>query len=113
MQRIIIDEDIRLDLGHTDLVGTLVFDDNGLAIISSTGSAQVLGRPQYASLTGDAHQAAGADQILIEEMGLTSTLPAALIRQGYCEEVARHQGLSAWGADVVELRVLAVMAVAA
>ena len=113
MQRITIDEDIRLDLGHTDLVGTLVFDDFGLAIVSPTGTAQVLGHPQYALLTGGVHQAAAADHILIEEMGLTSTLPAALIGQGYCEEVARHQGLSAWGADVVELKVLALSAVAA
>lgn len=110
MQRITIDEDVRLDLGHTDLVGTLVFDDKGLAIVSPTGSAQVLGRSQYVLVNGSIHEAA-ADHILIEEMGLTSTLPDALVRQGYCEEVARHQDLSAWGVDVVELRVLADVAV--
>lgn len=100
-----IAEDVRLDLGHTDFVGNLVFDGEELALITPSGTAQRLGHRLYTRAPGDVVQAP-AGHILIEELGLTRALPAALVGLGSFQETDRHVGLSFWGADVVELRVM-------
>jgi len=96
----------QLDLGYTDLVGELVFSDAaGLVLVAPSGHPQVLGKRSLADARGG-ELFAPEGHILIEEGGLVKNLPAALIAQGYCIEVARHKGLSDWGFDVVELRVI-------
>jgi hypothetical protein len=99
---ITIAEDVRLDLGHTDLVGTLVFDGGGLVLVTPSGSTHLLG--DHTSMDGKFQAPDG--HILIEEVGLSRTLPAALVALGCFTETERHKGFSAWGADVVELRVI-------
>lgn len=100
-----IEADVRLDLGHTDLVGSLVFDGEELTLITPSGTARCLGRRGYARTPGDVFQAAEA-RVLIEELGLNRALPAALVATGHFLETNRHKDLSFWGADVVELLVI-------
>jgi hypothetical protein len=105
MTALTIAKDVRLDLGHTDLVGTLTYDGEGLVLVTPSGSTQLLGSDLYPSASGEVRQAP-LGCVLIGEMGLHRLLPAALVAQGLCKETARHRGISAWGVDVIELEVL-------
>jgi len=104
MNGITIAEDVRLDLGHTDLVGNLVFDGEGLTLVTPSGTNQLLGHMLFIVKPGEVIQAPEFS-ILIEELGTLRTLPAALVALGGFSEVARHTGVSTWGVDVVELSV--------
>lgn len=104
MTRITIAEDVRLDLGHTDLVGTLVFDGDDLVLIAPSGSRQTLAQRSTSEPGEEIGVAEG--HLLIEEMGLNRLLPTALVALGLFKEVARHSGWSLWGVDVVELDVV-------
>lgn len=101
---ITIAEDVRLDLGHTDLVGTLVLDDDDLVLVAPSGSRQVLST-RLTSEPGD-ETGVAEGHFLIEEMGLQRKLPTALVAIGCFQEIARHKGWSPWGVDVVELALI-------
>ncbi|MET0887107.1 MAG: hypothetical protein ABWX92_11720 [Mycetocola sp.] len=105
MTRITIAEDVRLDLGHTDLVGTLVFEGDDLVLIAPSGTDRVLGQRVF-HVSPENVMEAPAGHVFIEELGLASKLPAALVSLGCFAETNRHAGVTTWGADLVEVDVL-------
>lgn len=104
----VVAEGVWLDLGHTELVGTLVLDDDGLVVINPSGKKQLLGRNTMAGSIGGRMQA-HRGHLLLEESGLLRNLPAALVGSGICEEIARHEGISDSGYAVIELRISALV----
>lgn len=81
-------EDVRLDLGHTDLVGDLVFDGAALSLITAHGTHHALGQRAFIC--------SSCATMFAPESGIGLGL-------GCVRQTRRHACLSLRGAEVVEL----------
>lgn len=107
MSTTILAEKTRLDLGHTDLEGCLVFqkDTGQLVLMSPSGSEQVLGAETFDDCGTELIAQPGC--VFIEAFGLKEKLPAALLATGLVEEVSTTRA-GMWSAPLHEMRLSGV-----